>query len=159
MSKSNVFRPLLAHPNRSLAALYSQIEQQQKLLTLIRSVLPQPLQAHAVHCVIDRNKLIVYAESANWASQLRFYRTAILGAIAKMPNHSVSILQFKISEPIRPQTERPARGANLPGAASIADIRQNADACKDDPLASSLLRLSATLERLSMARRKDEVSE
>ncbi|CCE22401.1 DciA family protein [Methylotuvimicrobium alcaliphilum] len=159
MPNSNAFRQLLAHPNRSLASLYSQVEQQKKLLKIVREALPDHLKERAVHCVIDRNKLMVYADSANWASQLRFYRTAILGAIDKIPSQQVDILQFKITEALHLQVEQPEeRHVNVPCAASIAEIRHNAEAREDDSLACALLKLSLTLERLSKASSKNESS-
>ncbi|MBU2571816.1 MAG: DUF721 domain-containing protein [Gammaproteobacteria bacterium] len=159
MPNPTAFRQLLAHPNRSLASLYSQIDQQKKLLKIVREVLPDHLKERAAHCVIDRNKLMVYADSANWASQLRFYRTAILGAIDKIPNHRVDILQFKITEALHRQVEQqPDHHVNIPSAASIAEIRHNAEAREDDSLACALLKLSSTLERLSQASAKSELS-
>lgn len=158
MPNPTAFRQLLAHPNRSLASLYSQIDQQKKLLKIVREALPDHLKERAVHCVIDGNKLMVYADSANWASQLRFYRNAILGAIDKIPNHRVDILQFKITEALRLQVDQRERHVNVPGAASIAEIRHNAEAREDDSLACALLKLSSTLERLSKTRSKNEPS-
>ncbi len=158
MPNPTAFRQLLANPNRSLASLYNQIEQQKKLLKIVREALPDQLKEHAKHCVIDQNKLMVYADSANWASQLRFYRSAILGAIDKIPNHRVDILQFKITEALHRQVEQPDRHVNLPGAASIAEIRHNAEAREDDSLACALLKLSSTLERLSKTSAKSESS-
>ncbi len=56
------------------------------------------------------------------------------------------------------QVEQPVRQVNVPGAASIAEIRHNAEACDDDSLACALLKLSSTLERLSKASSKNEPS-
>lgn len=158
MSKPTDFRQLLAQPNRSLASIYQQIDQQKKLLSLIKSALPDHLKERAAHCVIDRSKLIVYADSANWASQLRFYRAAILGAIDKSPYRPVDILQFRITEPLQPESAEPVRPAKLPGKSSIANIRRNAELREDDPLAGALLRLSETLERLSKPNSNDWIS-
>lgn len=155
MPNSKDFKQLLDQPNRSLAYLYGRVEQQKKLLTIVRGVLPDSLQAHAIHCVIDRNKLIIYTDSANWASQLRFYRAAILGVIHTVPDQVVDILQFKISEPILPSIQVSER-ANLPALVNIGQIRETADARGHDALASALLKLCDTLERQVKAREKNQ---
>ena len=143
------FKQALSQPNRSLANLYSQIEQQKKLLSTIKTALPAQLAEHAQHCVITEKKLLLYTDSAAWATQLRFYNKAILKVIEPITRHRIEILQIRISEPIDSQPEKPKRTAKIPAPDKIAAIRSNATDHSDDPLSRALLKLSATLERLS----------
>ena len=143
------FKQALSHPNRPLANLYAQIEQQKKLLAAIRTNLPKQLADHALHCVITDKKLLLYTDSAAWATQLRFYNRAILKSIDPFIRHRIEILQIRISEPIDSQQEKKKRIAKIPAPDKIAAIRSNAMDDADDPLSRALLKLRSTLERLS----------
>ncbi len=156
MKKISSFKAALSFPNRTIAHFYSQIEQQKQVLQRIHAVLPAEIGAHALHCVINGKKLLVYTDTAAWASQLRFYNSAILAAIAPVTRESVSIMQIKIRmEP--PLTERkqgvgaslPSRKANIPSAEKIEFIHNHSLTVSDEQLKQALLRLSATLEKLS----------
>lgn len=143
------FKQALSHPNRSLANLYAQIEQQKKLLLTIRKALPSMLATYARHCVINQNKLVIYTDSAAWASQLRFYSRAILKAIEPTTRHRIELLQVRISEPIDSQPKSRKRAARIPSADKIAMISSTGFDDSDDPLNQALFKLRATLERLS----------
>lgn len=148
-TRTSSFKQAFSQPNRPLANLYAQIDQQKKLLTTIKRALPDQLAEHAQHCVITEKKLLIYTDSAAWATQLRFYNKAILNAIEPETRHRIQILQIRIFEPIGAQPEKPKRTAKIPPPDKIAAIRGNASGNSDDPLSQALLKLSATLERLS----------
>ena len=94
--KPTSFKAALSFPNRTIAHFYSQIEQQKQVLQRIHEVLPATIAQHALHCVVNGKKLLVYTDTAAWASQLRFYNSAILAAIAPVTRESVSIMQIKV---------------------------------------------------------------
>jgi hypothetical protein len=156
MKKISSFKAALSFPNRTIAHFYSQIEQQKLVLQRIHAVLPATVAEHALHCVINGKKLLVYTDTAAWASQLRFYNSAIIAAIAPVTRESVSIMQIKIRmEP--PLTERrpeveaslSSRKPNIPSAEKIEFIHNHSLTVSDEQLKQALLRLSATLEKLS----------
>ena len=134
-----------------MAYFYSQIEQQQRILQRIQAVLPDALAKQARHCLLKDKKLLVYTDSAAWASQLRFYNSAILAAIAPLTATPVQSLQIRI---IAGQTGLVAgskRKANIPSVEKIELIRNHSLTVEDQQLSSALLKLSATLKRLSGA--------
>jgi len=108
--------------------------------------LPADLAEHIYCCLIKDNKLLVYTDSAAWASQLRFYNAALLANIAS----SAATVQIKV---MTQQVGYVARGAErkarLPCAEKIASIRNDSLTIADEPLQAALLKLSATLARLS----------
>lgn len=150
MAKQNkIFKSSLNYPNRSLANIFSQVEEQNKVLHQIRKVLPTQLAQHTCHCVIKNKKLILYTDSAAWASQLRFYNKEILSKIAPFTRESIDILQIRIftdSTIKLPDTEK---SVNLPSAENIDIIYKQALDAPDDILNRALLKLSKTLKRLS----------
>ena len=147
--KSPSFKTSLTFQNRTLAYFYSQIEQQKRVLERIRMFLPESLAKQVRCCLIKEKKLLIYTDSAAWASQLRFYSSAILAAIAPLTRTSIELMQVKIIAEQSGLALRPLRKANIPSEEKIALIRNNGLTSTDDQLKLALLRLSATLERLS----------
>jgi len=143
------FKVSLSFQNRTTAYFYSQIEQQQRILQRIQAVLPEVLAKQARHCLIRDKKLLIYTDSAVWASQLRFYKSVILAAIMPLTRTPVEILQIKI---IAAQTGiilGTRRKAKIPSVEKIEYIRSHSLAFSDNQLQLALLKLSSTLERLS----------
>ncbi|PKM13342.1 MAG: DUF721 domain-containing protein [Gammaproteobacteria bacterium HGW-Gammaproteobacteria-3] len=141
------FKSALAHPNQALSRLYAQIEQQKKLLALIKKNLPEPLSDHVLHCVVSGRKLLVYTDTATWASQLRFYNPVLLKTITAAAR--IDLVQIRITRPIDALAAIPERTAKIPSPDKIAALRSNLSDPPDDALSQALLNLSHTLERLS----------
>ena len=143
------FKASLSFQNRTMAYFCSQIEQQQRILQRIQAVLPVALAKQVRHCLIREKKLLIYTESAVWASQLRFYNSAILAAIMPLTRTSIEIMQIKIIAAQTGLIPGPERKAKIPSAEKIEVIRNHSLTVPDNQLRLALLRLSTTLERLS----------
>lgn len=143
------FKKLPSYQNRAMAYFYSQIEQQKQVLQHIRAVLPEPLAKHALHCLIKEKKLLVYTDSAVWASQLRFYNNIILASIAQAIGKPVEMMQIKIITMQTGVSLYPKRTANIPSMETIEIIQSHSLTVSDDQLQQALLKLSSTLKRLS----------
>ncbi|WP_027148213.1 DciA family protein [Methylobacter tundripaludum] len=146
--KPTSFKAALSFPSRTIAHFYSQIEQQKQVLQRIHEVLPATIAQHALHCVVNGKKLLVYTDTAAWASQLRFYNSAILAAIAPVTRDSVSIMQIKVRVETL-QAASPSRKPNIPSAEKIEFIHNHSLTVSDEQLKLALLRLSTTLAKLS----------
>lgn len=143
--KNTTCKSPLSYQNQTMAYFHGQIGQQKRLLHAIQKLLPFNLAEHIHCCLIKDKKLLVYTDSAAWASQLRFYNAAILTSIAPL----VATVQIKvITQPVGfvAKSERKAR---LPCAEKIECIRNDSLTIADEPLQAALLKLSATLARLS----------
>ena len=147
--KTTPFKSALSFQSRTIARFYDKIEQQKQLLQQIQSVLPDGLKRHARHCVISNKKLLIYTDSAAWASQLRFYNKPILAAIAPITRESVELMQIKLLATPTVDGTKTKRPANLPSLDKIDIIRNQGLATSDEKLKHALLKLSATLGRLS----------
>jgi len=143
------FKASLSFQNHTMAYFYSQIEQQQRILQRIRAVLPEALAKQARHCLIRDKKLLIYTDSAVWASQLRFHNSVILAAIMPLTRTPVEILQIKIMTVQTGIIFGTRRKAKIPSVEKIEYIRSHSLAFSDNQLQLALLKLSSTLERLS----------
>jgi hypothetical protein len=143
------FKDSLSFQNRTMAYFYSQIEQQQRILQRIQAVLPEALANQARHCLIRDKKLLIYTNSAAWASQLRFYNSAILAAIMPLTRTPVEIMQIKIITGQTVLILGSKRKAKIPSVEKIEVIRSLSLTVSDNQLRLALLKLSATLKRLS----------
>ena len=150
--KPTSFKAALSFPNRTVAHFYSQIEQQKQVLLRIHKVLPVAIAQHALHCVINGKKLLVYTDTAAWASQLRFYNSAILAAIAPVTRELVSIMQIKVRMEASATAFLPGRTPKIPSAEKIELIHKYSLTVSDEQLKLALQRLSATLEKRSALR-------
>ena len=143
------FKASLSFQNRTMAYFYSQIEQHQRILQHIQAVLPEALAKQVRHCIIRNKKLLMYTDSALWASQLRFFNSAILAAIMPLTRTPVEIMQIKIIVGQTGLIPGPERKAKIPSVEKIEVIRNHSLTVPDNQLRMALLKLSATLERLS----------
>src|SRR5664279_5176383 len=123
--KTTSFKAALSFPNRTIAHFYNQIEQQKQVLRHIHGILPAAIGKHALHCVINGNKLLLYTDTAAWASQLRFYNSAILAIIAPVTRESVSIMQIKVRVETLTATSLPERTPIIPSAEKIAFLHNH----------------------------------
>jgi hypothetical protein len=114
-----------------------------------KNVLPTVIAQHALHCVVNDKKLLIYTDTAAWATQLRFYNSTILAAIAPVTKESISIMQIKIMMETLRATPLPGRTPIIPSAEKIKLIRNHSLTVSDQQLKLALLRLSATLAKLS----------
>lgn len=91
------FKSALEFHNRTIDKLVSEIEQQRSLLSVVRSVLPEILAQHTLHCVIHDTTLFIYTDASVWSSQLRFYNSTILVAIQKIVAEPIKTIQIRLS--------------------------------------------------------------
>jgi hypothetical protein len=146
--KPDDFKSALSYSSRTIAHLYSRIEQQKLVLQRIHQVLPLAIAEHTLHCVVNGKKLLIYTDTAAWASQLRFYNLAILDAIAPVTKETVSIVQIKTG--VKTLLATPSRRMpNIPSAKNIDFIRDHSMTVADEQLKEALLKLSSTLTKLS----------
>ena len=146
--KTSSFKTALSFKSRAITHLYIQIEQQKQILRCIHGILPVAMAKHVQHCVVNGKKLLIYTDTAAWASQLRFYNSTILKAIAPLTGVSVSMMQVKIMVEMS-RSLPPSRKPIIPSAENIGFIHSHGLTVSDEQLKLALLKLSATLAKLS----------
>jgi hypothetical protein len=146
--KPQPIKNILGYPNRVIHQLCQEINQQLTFLAQIKSALPKDLASHVSHCVLNGKKLIVYTDSASWASQLRFHDKTLLGAIRLPLTRTVSEIQIKIIGILVNGNAKLKSKPKLPSA-TVRDVVHNQALRTTDPeLKQALEKLSSTLDRL-----------
>jgi hypothetical protein len=149
-----VFKSALDFDLRQLQAPLAVIAAQQALLCKIKAILPAEIAAHIQHCVVSGSRLIIYAEAASWASQIRFYQNEILASLVASGQKNINSLQVRIG--LNQQLYKSERSANLPSSANIQSLNaQLENSTTDDVLATALSRLAKTLEKKSAAKQQE----
>jgi Dna[CI] antecedent, DciA len=143
----------LSYPNRTIASLCLQINQQLALLECIKAILPRELASHALHCVLndkkpDNKKLLIYTDSAIWASQLRFYGKSLLTAVEPVTSGPVSVLQVKVINVPETAITSKKRIVAIPSQTVAEAINNHSLTVTDPELKQALNKLSSTLARL-----------
>lgn len=90
------FKSALEFHNRTIDKLVTQVEQQQDLLLLVKSALPENLAEHTLYCVIHDSTLVIYTDAAVWSSQLRFYQTVLLEIASSFVQIPVKRVQVRL---------------------------------------------------------------
>ncbi|MBS3963898.1 MAG: DUF721 domain-containing protein [Methylomonas sp.] len=143
-TKKTGFKAANQFEQRSLAICLENLAEQQRLSNRVRAVLPNNIAPHVVHCVPSANRLLIYAESASWASQIRFFQGEILAKIQASGQQNISTVQVRVLPPLAsPRTPRKPR---LPSIDNVRLLQHHA-AASEDVLASALARLATTLSR------------
>ena len=147
--KPPTFKASLVFKNRIMAYFSNQLEQQHRILQKIQTVLPEALAKQTRHCLLRERKLIIYTDSAAWATQLRFYNRAMTDAVMTLTKTPIESLKIKIITGQTGLVSSITRKAKLPSIEKIKTIRSDSLTIKDNQLRFSLQKLSTTLERLS----------
>lgn len=140
------FKSALDFNNKQLNACLAQIAAQQALLAVVKNALPTDLAAHAVHCVASGSLLLLYSDSASWASQIRFFNRAILEKLHAAGQQHFVRLQVRIVPPLA-DSARPKRKPRLPSAENIGLIARHSNQAGEDVLGAALTRLQVTLAK------------
>lgn len=138
-------KPTLAYENHNIGKLHATIKLQLFTLKHIKSVLPDQLAAHVLHCVPTNKKLLIYTNSANWATQLRFYDRKIIAAATSAGFTSINNMQVKITDAPTSNTKR-KRDLKLPSQSVVDDIYRQGIIGTDPELSQALVRLSLKLD-------------
>jgi hypothetical protein len=146
MFKPISFKSALSFSNRSFGHFDSKIKQQKELLSAVRKILPDALATHVQYCLLSGSKLLVYTDSAAWATQLRFYHQKLLSAVAHLAKDSAKNVQIKILiEQVGPSIHH-AETAIIPADEKLASIRSLCFSAPENELTIALLKLVKTLE-------------
>lgn len=133
---------------RPLAICLEKIAHQQQLLQSVRQALPIHMAEHALHCVLSDARLLIYTNSAVWASQIRFYQEDILNKLQAAAQLKISRIQVKVmQEFVELRSNRPTR---LPSPSTAYAMLKQIDENSQDELDLAMGNLAhALLKRLN----------
>lgn len=139
------FKPAKKINSQHMTLWRTILQEQAKLLQLIRQALPITSANAIRHCVASGQQLIIYVDSAAWATQLRFQQDKIITALVE--NGVTQIKTVQIRRLQQTQAVNSKRLAVLPSQDTLTALKKACPTTTDDELEQALKRLSLTLER------------
>jgi len=148
-SYKSPFKSPIHYQTGSLTICLAKITEQKLLLQLVREALPEQFAEKALHCLISDDRLLIYTDSAGWASQIRFFSVGILNKIRQSGQKNVSSLQVKILPPTTIPTQ--LRKTQKPSAETVGQLAAYVNAKDSDELNHALTKLIRTLQKQNSA--------
>jgi hypothetical protein len=143
--KKSIFRLVKEIETHQLAIPMQIIVEQQALLRIVKTALPNEIAGHVLHCVHSGSCLLVYTQSANWASKIRYFSVDILNKIIESGQQNINKVQIRLGQPIEFGRQR---SANLPSSETVRFLTdQLKSANNDDVLKMALNKLASTLDK------------
>ena len=105
----------------------------------LRDLLPSPLAEHCRIANARGRTIIVYVDSAAWATQLRFLSDQLAKALLGEGGGRV---QVRVQPPSRPSTRRAGRPALRLSPDNARLLQETAEAVSDEALGRALRRLA-----------------
>lgn len=87
---------ILGKPNGLLQGLLKQSNNLKSINDSVQRLLPEELQGHCVVSEYNQSSLIISAESAVWATRLRYISPELLTNLRKDGHHALANIQIKI---------------------------------------------------------------
>ena len=125
-----------------LSRLCNHIEQLGKLQIKLHDYLGPPLNEHVIIADYRQKTLVFHADSAAWATKLRYRTPEILKLFR---NDLPGIRTIRIKNPPVETREQATRHAARASSETVDTIRQVAGRIDDPPLRSALLRIADKL--------------
>lgn len=144
-SKKPVFKSAMDFNGRPLAICLEKIAEQKQLLNRVQNSLPADIAEHAIHCVLSNTRLLVYTDSAVWASQIRFFNQEIVNNLQANGWQNIRGVQVKLILSAKHGASK--RIVYLPSAETVNGILGQVDDKSDDVLELALAKLGRTLKK------------
>ena len=125
-----------------MSQLCDYMEQLGKLQTKLHNYLEPPLNEHVIIADYRQKTLVFHADSAAWATKLRYRTPEILKLFR---NDLPGIRTIRIKNPPVETREQATRHAARASSDTVDTIRQVAGRIDDPPLRSALLRIADRL--------------
>ncbi|WP_460036001.1 DciA family protein [Methylothermus subterraneus] len=130
----------------ALAPLLAKARWNEKLLTRVRQVLPEPLGAHCLYCLPRHGgRLVLYADNAAWAARLRFYQTEVKAALQELLG-PIAAVHVRVLLP-QGKVEKPPPRIKTPPPEVLDGLERAANALEDPELKRCVQRLARALRR------------
>ncbi len=138
MAKPRTVNQLL-HSGPTLRELHRRLDAQERLLGLVRGLLPEPLDRHCLAAQQQRGRLLLHTDSSAWASRLRYLSRDLR---AKLRDKGILVQKVEVRVFIDSPARRrpPGRRCHL-SRDSARLIEATADEIRDADLRAALKRL------------------
>jgi hypothetical protein len=134
-------RRVLEGGSPALVALAKELRHQQRLLAHIKSILPAPVASRCIGARVAGSTLTLFADSAGWATRLRFHGPEIVTLIRQTSSIHVERIQLKIIADVETAHQQ-GNTKRVLSARAAASLRTAADEIGDTRLKEALYRLA-----------------
>lgn len=133
---------LLRSPGSRLGSLLAHSERLSQTEQLIKTAIPTPCREHCQLVSYHKGTLALQADSAAWATRLRYQQQGIINQLASSRDFS-GIRHIKIS--VRPRLARNEihHRVHPISTASLTHLKETAAQMGDSPIANALRKLAA----------------
>ncbi len=148
MSKSNrddavPLKRLLQSRGSELPSVFQRARHLADIMHAVRASLSGKLAAHCLGVSVVRNTLVLFADSAPWATRLRYEQKAILAAVSRETGLSFARISLRVQPGAAARQPEPRRPARAPlSAANRHALESAARGISDPELAAALRRLA-----------------
>ena len=138
---------ILSKPGKIHSSIIDRLKEQNRLLIDIKKSVPPFLREHCIACVAKENNLILFTDSAAWASQLRFHGVSIIDELNQLLR-SNTITKFKLRVLIPSTMPKVSREQHpqIPSPKALHALKGSAHTLSNSELKNALSRLAFTLE-------------
>ncbi len=150
MKKNNFQNPISVFAERpnNTSKLIAAAKKHKEITNKIRSYLPVELAEHCEFGSIKGSSMIIFADSAAWATRLRFHSNELVRYINKEYKYSLTAIKFKIT-PAKGKPKKPKPEPFHIDKENISNIRQLSSSVKNKALGDALARLANVVEKKS----------
>lgn len=146
MKSSRSIDKVFAEANDELAILITRTKQLRRLTATIRRYLEQSIASHCYVASLEDDTLVLLADSAAWASQLRFHSSELLTQLAASDTVFKGVKQIKVKilqQHLSPSTpQRSLASGPQMNAQNSRGLQTLAQSIDDQALQDALTRLS-----------------
>ena len=138
---------ILGQGDNDLAKLMRRAKALNNLNKVICGILPPNLKDHCTVANIRNKQLIILAESATWATLLRYEQGNILAQLHQNPKYKViEAIKIKLA-PVEHASQVLFRRPRTPNPDARQAIHSLADSIEDEELRASITRLAKTVDK------------
>jgi len=137
------FKSPLNYRHSILSGLLGRIDAHHKVLELVRKSLPPELSVHVAYALILDRRLLVYADSAAWAAQLRFYNQEMRKEVAAFYRKPLDTLQIKLVDTV---LGKPPVKLKIPSLSVVESMENDSLGIEDPQLKEALRALIVSLK-------------
>ena len=150
MKKTNFNSPISVFDERpsTTSKLIAAAAKHKEITKKIRSFLPTELAEHCEFGSIKGSSMIIFADSAAWATRLQFHSSGLLRYLNQEYKYSLASIKFKIVPP-RGKRKKPKPEPFHIDKENISNIRQLSTSVNNKDLGDALARLANVVEKKS----------
>ena len=139
--KDSTIDSLLKGPGQRYSALVQQAQRWTRYNKLLQSVLDDSIRKHCQLGSVNKNRIVLLAESPAWAARIRLHSTTMRKQLRARTGNQDLLIVVKVRPIVPAEPDTTLNPATLSQSA-IQTIRRSANTISDETLRKALLRIT-----------------